>query len=81
MVSNICDRLLYNCDWLVTLESKKQISLWHTYIYKVQNKLVQHIPPPFQITLQKKRKVCDLFHACLYLKEEIQGKMVKETWK
>ena len=26
---NMWDRLLIKCDWLLTLESKKQISLWH----------------------------------------------------
>ena len=32
---NMWDRLLIKCDLLLTLESKKQISLWHIYIYTV----------------------------------------------
>ena len=75
---NMWNRLLI--DWLLNLERKKQISLWHIYIYmcvcKVQNKLVQHIPPPPpppQTTSQKKTKEnkCDLFCACLYFEEDI----------
>ena len=30
---NMWDRLLIKYDWLLTLESKKQISLWHVYLY------------------------------------------------
>ena len=49
------NRLLVKCDWLLILESKKQISFWCAYyVYKAQNKLVQP-PPPLQITLEKKK--------------------------
>ena len=37
---NVWDRLLIKYIWLLTLESKKQRSLWHVYfIYKVQKKV------------------------------------------
>ena len=82
-VHNMWDRLLIKCNWLLSLERKKQISLWQVYLYKVQTKLVQHIPldtssPPNYFGKGKKKKekkkgkeMCNLFCACLYFEEHI----------
>ena len=58
------DRFLIKCDWLFTLESKKQISLW--YVYKVQNHLVQRIlpPPPPPNYFEEKKCVIYFVHLC-----------------
>ena len=46
---NMWDRLLIKCDWLLTLESKKQISLWH--IYGSDQVSAMHPPPPLSSKL------------------------------
>ena len=43
---NMWDRLLIKCDWLLTLESKKQISLWHVYLYISGSDQVSAMHPP-----------------------------------
>ena len=77
------DRLLIKCDWLLTLESKKQISLWHVYLYIYGSDQVSAMQPPLlQIDLGRKRRrkkgkekkgkeMCNLFCACLYFEEDI----------
>ena len=76
---NMWDRFLIKCDWLFTLESKKQIFLW--YVYKVQNHLVQCITPPPPSKLLWRKEMCDLFCASLYFKEgQVQGLGWFLTW-
>ena len=60
------------------------------YIYKVQNKLVKHIPstpthpylpPNYSGKANKGKEKCDLFRECLYFKEVILNQIVKEAGK
>ena len=54
------DRFLIECDWLLTLESKKQIFLWHVYLYIQFRKQETNIPLTciFIYTVQTKLVQC-----------------------
>ena len=62
---NMWDRLLINCDGLVTLERKKEISLWYIYIYILE------------INLQKKRKLRQR-NVCLFVLQRRNLKQNRE---
>ena len=49
------------------------------YIYiKGLEQVSVTLPPLLQITLQKKtKKMCDLFHTCLYFEEIFKAKLLK----
>ena len=53
MSHNMWDRLLIKCNWLLTLESKKQPSDMYIYIYSSDQVSAMHLPLPRDLSRVK----------------------------